>query len=101
MWLPPIQAKTDAIRPASWVRAHNPSWTARVVRRGDLRASVVESLRLDFGGAAPSMAAIAESTAATRLAVTAAVQALEREGMVRLAPKAPHARARPVQLLAA
>lgn len=101
VWLPPVQAKTDAIRPASWVRTHNPSWAARVVRRGDLRASVLESLRLDFRGSAPSLAAVAERTGATRLAVSRAVHALEGEGAVSHAPRAPHARARPIELLAA
>tara|TARA_R110000782_G_scaffold12913_3_gene38244 strand:+ start:35912 stop:36640 length:729 start_codon:yes stop_codon:yes gene_type:complete len=101
VWLPPVQLKPDAIRPASWIREHNPSWAARVVRRGDLRASIIESLRLDFDGHAPAVAAIAEKTAATRLAVNSAVQALEREGAVRHAPKPSHARARPVELLAA
>lgn len=101
VWLPPVQLKPDAIRPASWIREQNPSWAARVVRRGDLRASILESLRLDFNGHAPAVAALAEKTGATRVAVNHAVKALEREGVVRHPPQAPHARARPVELRAA
>jgi hypothetical protein len=100
VWLLPALLKPDAIRPAAWIREHNPSWTARIVRRGDLRASVPESLRLDFQGHAPALAALAKTTAATRLAVDNAVHALEREGVVRHASPMPHARARSVELLA-
>lgn len=82
VWLPPVQPKPDAIRPAPWIRTQNPSWASRVIRRGDLRASVLETLRLDLAGSADSIAALAHATAATRPAVTDAIHALEEEGAV-------------------
>lgn len=101
VWLPPTQPKSDAVRPAAWILAQNPSWTARVIRRGDLRASILEALRLDLDGCANSIATLAHATGATRLAVTQAVHALEQEGAVRHEQRPAGARSRSVTLNAA
>lgn len=101
VWFPPAQPKPDAVRPAEWIRAHNPSWTPRIIRRGDLRASVLEALRLDLAGSADSTATLAHATAATRLAVRDAVRALEQEGEVRHHPREAGRRSRGVELQAA
>lgn len=101
VWFPPVQIKPDAIRPSAWIRDQNPSWASRVIRRGDLRASVLEVLRLDLDGSADSIAALAHATSATRLAVTQAVHALEQEGAVRHEQRPAGARSRSVTLNAA
>lgn len=101
VWFPPVQVKPDAVRPAAWIRDHNPSWASRVIRRGDLRASILEALRLDLDGSADSIATLAHATGATRLAVTHAVQALVQEGEIRHTLRQPGARNRSVTLSAA
>jgi hypothetical protein len=101
VWLPPAQPKPDAVRPAAWIRVHNPSWVSRVIRRGDLRVSILEALRLDLGGSAESIAILAHATGATRLAVTDAVRALEQEGAVRHHQRQAGGRNRSVVLSAA
>lgn len=101
VWFPPAQIKPDAIRPAAWIRVQNPSWASRVIRRGDLRVSILETLRLDLDGTADSVATLAHATSATRLAVTQAVHALEQEGTVRHEQRPAGARSRSVTLNAA
>jgi biotin operon repressor len=101
VWFPPVEPKPDAIRPVAWIRFQNPSWASRVIRRGDLRASILEALRLDLNGAADSIASLAQATSATRLAVTQAVHALEQEGAVRHEQRPEGARSRSVTLNAA
>jgi hypothetical protein len=82
IWAPPAELKRDAIRPSRWILEYNPSAFDRIVRRGDLRASILETLRLDFAGAAPSLSMISRSAGATRMAIRAALDSLIQEGAV-------------------
>jgi DNA-binding FadR family transcriptional regulator len=56
----------------------------RLLRRGDLRASIVAALRHDFAGEAASERAIVEGVGATRLAVRRALAALAIEAAVEI-----------------
>lgn len=82
IWAPPVELKRDAIRPSRWILEHNPHAFDRIVRRGDLRASIIETLRLDLEGGAPSISAISRYTAATRAAVRDALRSLVQECVV-------------------
>jgi hypothetical protein len=84
VWHPPIQARPDAVRPASWVNARVSGLHERLLRRGDLRASIVAALRHDFAGEAASERAIVEGVGATRLAVRRALAALAIEAAVEI-----------------
>lgn len=85
LWTPFPDLKHDAIRPVEWLLAHNPSLRERVVRKGDLRCSIIETLRHDTAGESPSETQLARSTGATRAAVRASLHALLQEGAVRIA----------------
>lgn len=98
VWAPPIEIKEDIIRPASWVLAHNATYAARAVRRGDLRCSILESLRHDSDGVATSEACVARLSGATRAAVRKALAALVLEGEVELIEGAGVRRAQGVRL---
>jgi len=83
VWTPPVTLKRDAIRPVSWLLARNPGYRDRIVRKGDLRVSILETLRRDVpGGTAPSESALTRLSGATRTAVRKALTALELEGEV-------------------
>jgi hypothetical protein len=84
VWAPPVEIKEGIIRPASWVLGHNATYAARAVRRGDLRCSILESLRHDSDGVAASEACVARLSGATRAAVRKALAALVLEGEVEL-----------------
>ena len=47
LWVEDFPLKADAIRPARWVFRHNPQFDLRARFDGDLRASIVETLRRD------------------------------------------------------
>jgi len=94
LWAPDVEPKPDALRPASWIIAHNPAYRDRAVRKGDLRCSVLEVLRLDAPhGRLDSELALVQLCAANRPAVSAALDDLEREG-VRLRHRDPDDRRR-------
>lgn len=83
VWTPPVTLKRDAIRPVSWLLGRNPEYRDRIVRQGDLRVSILETLRRDVpDGTAPSTSALTRSSGATRTAVRKALAALELEGEV-------------------
>ncbi len=98
VWFPTIEPTYDAIRPATWVHAANPGFHARAVRKGDLRCSIIESLRLDVGGMICSENALARLSGASRAALHKALDALDREGEIIRPPRGPHRRDQSVQL---
>lgn len=83
VWTPPVMLKRDALRPVSWLLARNPGYHDRIVRKGDLRTSILETLRRDVPcGTVPSESALTRLSGATRTAVRKALAALEPEGEV-------------------
>lgn len=93
LWTPEITLKPDALRPASWLLAHNPSYRDRLLRKGDLRCSIVEALRHDApDGRTRSEAELARLAGATRAAVRKALADLVREGDVAILPRAANGR---------
>ncbi|MFG0313157.1 MAG: hypothetical protein ACF8LL_03095, partial [Phycisphaerales bacterium] len=82
VWAPPAELKRDAIRPSRWILDHNPHAFDRIVRRGDLRASILEALRIDLAGRIPSLAKLSRAIGATRAAVGTAVESLVQEGAI-------------------
>jgi hypothetical protein len=88
LWTQSITPKFDAIRPVTWLLERNPEYRDRIIRRGDLRVSVLETLRRDFpNGTAPSESALSRACGATRTAVRKALEALTLEGEVTVDPK--------------
>lgn len=80
---PPVTLKEDAVRPVTWLLQRNPAYRERIIRKGDLRVSILETLRRDvIGHAVPSESALTRLSGATRTAVRKALAALELEGMV-------------------
>lgn len=54
-----VELKPDALRPVGWLLARNPAYRDRIVRNGDLCASILETLRRDLPGpVAPSESAL-------------------------------------------
>ena len=80
VWSPPVVGKSDAICPPSWVREHNPSLLPRLIRRGDLRSSILVVFVLDLDDSISTIAELARQTRATRPAVYDAIKSLVNEG---------------------
>ncbi len=97
-WAPDVEPKADAIRPSSWILEHNPGYRSRIVRKGDLRCSILEVLRRDVPGETPSAAELARLSSASRAAVRQALAALVEEGEVVVGPRAGSARDHAVRL---
>jgi hypothetical protein len=77
------ELKRDAVRPVTWLLDRNPGYRRRAIRKGDLRASIVEALTRDFPGArSPSTSRLAELVGATRRSTREAVKRLCLEGAV-------------------
>lgn len=94
LWAPDVEVKADALRPARWIIRQNPKFHDRVVRKGDLRVTILETIRRD----APrqeldSEQALVTLCAANRPAVSASLDDLEIEG-VSLRHPDPHDRRR-------
>ena len=99
-WAPLVEPKPDAIRPVSWLLEHNPDLRDRIVRKGDLRVSIIETLRRDVPeGTVPSEVALANLSGATRAAVRKALGALCLEGVVSVGVKPENGRQHRVTLL--
>lgn len=98
-WFPAVAPKHEAIRPIAWVLKANPDFHARAVRQGDLRCSIVESLRLDARGEIGSETALARLSGATRAGLRKALDALAREGDVTRVPRSLNQRDRAVRLV--
>lgn len=103
LWLPDEPPKLDALRPAQWIINRNPDYLDRIVRKGDLRCSILLVLRHDTADdCVDSEVALAGKCSANRIAVRNALDDLEREGYA-LRTSQPGARniriARPVTVL--
>jgi len=99
VWTPKVTLKADAIRPVRWLLRENPVLRERIIRKGDLRASILETLRLDIPSAtAASESAIARLSGATRTAVRKALAALKLEGAVTVRKSPDNDRDHPVTL---
>lgn len=46
-WCQAIEIKPETLRPVSWILSKNPSFRERAIRKGDLRLSILETLRRD------------------------------------------------------
>jgi len=81
LWLPDEPLKLDALRPVAWILKHNPGYRDRIVRKGDLRASILLTLDHDVAGDhVESETALARMCSANRIAVRHALDDLEHEG---------------------
>jgi hypothetical protein len=98
LWIPDEPPRPEALRPPHWVIEQNPTLFERVVRKGDLRCSILVTLSLDApDGEVPSESALARLCSANRIAVRHALADLEREGF-RLRRRAPGARSTRIAL---
>lgn len=73
--------------PEHRVLGANPWLRDRMLRKGDLRCSIVECLRFDAKGVVPSCATLATLTGTTRAAVIKALRSLYAEGDVTIRPR--------------
>lgn len=85
LWCEPIDLKPDAIRTPSWLFARHPQLLTQADFRGDLRASILASLRHD-PGAGDSELALARASGGSRSQIRNALDNLELTGKVRRAP---------------
>lgn len=70
------------LRPPAWIIRHNPGFRDRAIRKGDLRCTILETLRRDVpGGELGSEKALVALCAANRPAVSRALDDLELEGI--------------------
>lgn len=82
LWAPHVEPATDALRPAAWIIQRNPSYRDRAIRKGDLRSTILETLRRDTPeGSLGSERELAMLCAANRPAVTRSLNDLEIEGI--------------------
>ena len=98
-WCQSIEFKDDAIRPASWIIERHPALRTRADFRGDLRASILASLRYD-PGAGDSELKLAQLSGGSRAQVRSALTNLQMTGRVSTRP-ATGANRREINLLAA
>lgn len=101
LWTPPIDLQADALRNTSWLLARNPELRPRFIRKGDLRCSILETLRLDLDGVAGSESELARLCAASRAAVKKSLEALIAEGELVSLPGQTPREGHPVRLVAA
>ncbi|MEL6498421.1 MAG: hypothetical protein AAF937_01325 [Planctomycetota bacterium] len=100
LWTPPVELKPDAVRPVTWLLDHNTEYRGRIIRKGDLRVSILETLRRDLPGqTAASESALARVSGATRAAVRKATAALQLEGAVSMMTSTANARDHSVCLI--
>ncbi len=81
LWAQPVEFKPDALRPASWLFARHPTLRISADLRGDLRASILASLRHD-PGAGESEVRLARLSGGSRAQVRNALRNLEMTGRV-------------------
>ncbi len=82
LWSAPIELKPDALRPVRWLFEHNPSLAARADFRGDLRSSILASLRHDVTEEAGELG-LARACGGSRSQVRRALHNLELSGRVK------------------
>ena len=99
VWTPPVEPKPDAVRSVTWLLDHNTEYRERVIRKGDLRVSIIETLRRDVPGHwVASELALSRISGATRAAVRKALEALRLEGVVCVGTEVINDRDHPVSL---
>ncbi|MEN8127148.1 MAG: hypothetical protein ABFR90_04995 [Planctomycetota bacterium] len=76
LWCEEVELKNDAIRPLGWLMDRNPELKHRALFGGNLRASILETLRF-CPDAGQSESALARQCCATRKAVREALDHLE------------------------
>lgn len=102
VWAPSVVLKQDSVRPVSWLLDQNSEYRERIIRKGDLRTSIVETLRRDVAShVVSSESALTRLSGATRTAVRKALKALELEGAVVVGREPVNERDHPVRLLGA
>ncbi|MBL0870481.1 MAG: hypothetical protein IBJ18_07900 [Phycisphaerales bacterium] len=79
LWCEEIELRDDALRPASWIMARNPDLIARADFRGDLRASVLASLKHDAGSGSSELE-LARRSGGSRAQIRSALLNLELTG---------------------
>lgn len=100
VWASAVILKKDAVRPVRWLLSRNPEYIERIIRKGDLRVSIIETLRRDIANQiASSESALTRLSGATRTAVRKALAALELEGAVTVGHEPSNERDHPVRLL--
>lgn len=82
LWCEPFDFKDDALRPSSWLMRRHPEFITRADFRGDLRASILASLRFDKG-AGHSEQRLAEMAGGSRAQAIASLRNLQLSGRVR------------------
>jgi hypothetical protein len=85
VWAQGVETKPDALRPAHWLMRTHPTMRLRADFRGDLRASVLASLRFDEG-AGSSEVALARCAGGSRSQVRNALANLEMTGRITRTP---------------
>jgi len=81
LWCQPIEFKDDAIRPASWLMRRHPEFVTQADFRGDLRASILASLRFDKD-AGHSELRLADRSGGSRAQLRNSLRNLEISGRV-------------------
>jgi hypothetical protein len=74
-WCQAIEPNPDILRPLEWILSRNPSFRERAIRKGDLRASILETLRRDVKEAVTELE-LARLCEATPVAVRNALSEL-------------------------
>lgn len=92
-WCAPFDFKDDALRPTAWIMSRNRGFISRADFRGDLRASILASLRHDLN-AGESELALARECGGSRAQVRSALDNLAMTGRVMRAPSADGRRTR-------
>lgn len=82
LWCQPFEPKRDAIRPARWVIQNNPGYFDRAVLRGDLRLSILLTLRDDPSSGASELQ-LSKVCGGHRSAVRHALEGLEQACYIR------------------
>ncbi len=82
LWAQTVELRTDTLRPTSWILKKNPCFRNRAVRKGDLRSTILETLRHDVpDGRLDSERALVDLCGANRPAVRASLDDLALEGL--------------------
>lgn len=84
LWLGPVELKTDALRPAEWIAAHNPGLAWRALTGGDLVATILAEAQA-AKGYFKSEVELARRCGASRPAIREALQKLRLGGYARQA----------------
>jgi hypothetical protein len=85
LWCAPIEFKDDALRPARWIMQRNHDFLLRADFRGDLRSSILASLRFDKDAGA-SEYSLARAAGGARAQVRVSLNNLEMTGRIARTP---------------